>query len=72
MPWQTIGKALIIFGIVIILVGCVCLLLGKINFTGLPGDITVKKGNFTFFFPIVTCIVISIILTVVVNLFFRR
>lgn len=72
MQWQAIGKTLIILGIVAIAIGLVCLLLGKLNFTGLPGDITIKKGNFTFFFPVLSCIVLSIILTIILNLFFRR
>lgn len=38
----------------------------------LPGDIVWQKGNSTFFFPVVTCIVISILLTVMLNLFWRR
>lgn len=50
------------------------LLLAKIGAAGLklPGDIYIKKGNFSFYFPVVTCIVISLILTVILNLTGRR
>jgi len=61
---QHIGKFLIIFGIIIIAIGSVLLLSGKIPFPGrLPGDIMVQKKNFTFYFPLATSIVLSLILT---------
>ena len=72
MDWQAIGKVLLLFGVILIVLGGVCLLLAKLNFSGLPGDISFKKGNVTVFFPIVSCIVISIVLTVILNLLFRR
>ncbi len=46
--------------------------LGLGNFLGhLPGDISFTKGNTSFHFPIVTCLIISAVLTIVLNLFFR-
>ncbi|WP_017755933.1 DUF2905 domain-containing protein [Calidifontibacillus oryziterrae] len=54
------GKMLIIAGIVLIVVGLLWQILGR-----LPGDIVIKKGNTTFYFPIVTSIVISIVLSVI-------
>jgi len=61
---QYIGKFLIILGIVIIAVGSLLLLSGKNSWLGrLPGDIIVQKKNFTFYFPLATCILLSILLT---------
>ncbi|WP_210622012.1 DUF2905 domain-containing protein, partial [Staphylococcus aureus] len=43
-----------------------------LHFVGkVPGDIFVKKGNVTFFFPVVTCIIISVVLSILINLFGR-
>ncbi|MFQ6044065.1 MAG: DUF2905 domain-containing protein [Candidatus Poribacteria bacterium] len=73
--FTSIGKILIIFGIVIAAIGSLLLLSKYIPWLGkLPGDIYIKKGNFSFYFPIVTCIIISIILTLIFTLirFFGR
>jgi hypothetical protein len=68
-----LGKALIGIGILLIIVGGLLLLSHKVSFIGrLPGDIYFKKGNFTFYFPLATCILISIILSVLLWLFGRR
>lgn len=67
-----LGKTLIYLGILLVVVGILFLLLGKIPWFGhLPGDITVQRDRFTFFFPITTCIVVSIIVSLVLY-FFRR
>lgn len=62
-------KALIIIGLVIVVVGVLYPYLRKLPFGQLPGDIFYKSDGFTFVFPIVTCIVISIIVTILFNLF---
>ena len=62
-------KILIIIGIVIFVVGLFYPYIKKIGIGQLPGDIIFKSGHSTFFFPIVTCIIISIILTIIFNLF---
>ena len=68
-----IGKMMIFGGLALAAVGVVVLLLGRIPGLGsLPGDIYIQRKNFTFSFPIVTCLVVSIVLTLIVNLFFRR
>ena len=65
-----LGKLLILLGVFIILVGLFLLLGEKISWVGrLPGDIIIRKKNFTFYFPIVTSIIISIILTLLFALF---
>ncbi len=72
---QQIGKVLIAIGALIVLVGVFLVLAGRVPqlrwFGRLPGDILVKRKNFTFYFPLATSIVISIILTLIM-LFLRR
>lgn len=57
------AKLLIAVGIIVVIVGVLMLLNIKIPFGKLPGDIVIKKENFTFAFPIVTCIIVSIVLS---------
>lgn len=59
------AKLLIAVGIIVVIVGVLMLLNIKIPFVKLPGDIVIKKENFTFAFPIVTCIIASIVLSFV-------
>ncbi len=66
-----IGKMLIILGLFIVAAGGVFLFLGAFSIPKLPGDIVYKSENMTFFFPITTCILLSIILTIVMRAFFR-
>lgn len=67
------GKILIIIGVIFILAGLFFLAGGKLTFLGhLPGDIHFSKGNTEFFFPIVSCILVSVIGTIILNIFFRR
>ena len=63
------GNFLIIAGIFILVVGVMFNLLQKFEIPLLPGDILIKKENITFYFPIVTSIIISILLTIILNLF---
>ena len=72
-----LGKLLIGFGVVMIVLGGIFLLLG--NLTGkvpwigrLPGDIYIERGNWSFYFPLATSILLSIILTLIFSLFGRR
>jgi hypothetical protein len=67
-----LGKLLIFAGIVMLVLGVSFYWNDKIPWLGkLPGDILVKKKNFTFYFPIVTCLVISLILTLLFFVFNR-
>ena len=69
-PFHEFGKALILLGVVMLVFGLLFLFLPKIPFIGrLPGDIVIKKGNFTFYFPLATCILLSILLTVIFSIF---
>ncbi|OYD16013.1 hypothetical protein CH333_04555 [candidate division WOR-3 bacterium JGI_Cruoil_03_44_89] len=66
------GKLLILGGIVLIGVGLFLFLFGKVPWIGkLPGDIYIKKEHFTFYFPLTTCILISVVLSAFF-LIFRR
>ena len=66
----TIGKMLIVLGIVFLAAGVLFLFIDKIPYLGrLPGDNYVKKGRFSFYFPITTSIILSIILTIIFSLF---
>lgn len=70
---QELGRALVIFGLVVVAIGGLVLLAGKVPFLGkLPGDIVVRKGNFTLYAPLMTGIVLSLVLTLVLNLWSRR
>ena len=65
-----LGKMLILLGAVILLIGLFLLVGEKIPWIGrLPGDILIRKKNITFNFPLATCILISIILTLLFALF---
>lgn len=59
------AKLLIVIGIIAIIIGVLIILNIKLPFGKLPGDIVIKKENFTFAFPIVTCIIASIVLSVI-------
>lgn len=68
-----IGKTLVIVGLVIAVAGLVLVLVGRVPWLGrLPGDIYVQRGNWSFYFPIATSIVLSVLLTLLFWLFGRR
>lgn len=70
---QAFGRMLIIFGLLLVAFGLVLLLAGRVPFLGrLPGDIVYQRGNFTIYIPLMTMLVLSLILTVLLNLLFRR
>lgn len=63
---QSLGKYLIVFGVVIIVIGIVLTFFPKLNFFGrLPGDFEIKRENFSFYFPLATSILISVALTLI-------
>lgn len=63
---------MIIGGAILIILGLLFPLILKLGLGRLPGDILIKKGSFTFYFPVVTSIVLSILLTFILNVVFRR
>ena len=67
-----LGKILIVLGIAIVVLGVLLTFGGRIPWLGnLPGDIHIQRGRFSFYFPIITCIVISAVISLVLY-FFRR
>lgn len=65
-----IGKVLIFVGLAVAALGVVFLLAEKTGWIGrLPGDITIRRGNATFYFPLATCVLISLILSLLFWLF---
>lgn len=68
-----LGKILMIFGAALLITGAALYLGGRFDFFGhLPGDIHFKSGQTEVYFPIVTCALISVAGTVILNLFFRK
>ena len=68
-----VGKLLIVFGLLIAAVGVVVVLAGRLPWVGrLPGDVYVQRGNWTFYFPLATSIVVSLGLTLLFWLIGRR
>lgn len=72
-----LGKILIGFGVIMVVLGGILLLLGnlsgKVPWIGrLPGDIYIRRGNWTFYFPLATSILLSLVLTLLLSFFFRR
>ena len=67
-----IGRVLLIIGLVLVVVGGLAMLGVRLPFGRLPGDIAIEGERGGVYFPIVTMIVVSVILTILVNLFLRR
>jgi hypothetical protein len=68
-----LGKLLIVFGLLITLAGVVLTLAGRLPWLGrLPGDVYVQRGNWTFYFPIATSLLLSIVLSIILWLIGRR
>lgn len=72
MDLSGLGRILLIVAVVVAVIGGVMLLLGRLGVPRLPGDLSFGKGNFRVFVPLGTSILISIVLTLLLNLFFRR
>ncbi len=69
---KTLGNFLIIAGILAVLLGLILKLAGRFKWIGkLPGDIIIHKGNFTFYFPLATCLLASLFLSLLLFLIFK-
>ena len=67
------GKFLILFGVTVVVLGVVLEIFDEIPAIGkLPGDILIKKGSFTFYFPFTTSVIVSVILSFVFSFFLRK
>jgi hypothetical protein len=69
---EAIGKVLIGGAIVLLVVGALFLLLGRFGLDRLPGDLVFKRGGVTVYFPVGIMILLSIVGTILLNLFLRR
>jgi DUF2905 family protein len=68
-----VGKILMAFGLLIVLAGVVLVLVGRVPWIGrLPGDVHIQRGNFTFYFPLATSLLLSVVLTLIFYLVGRR
>ncbi|MDZ7392135.1 MAG: DUF2905 domain-containing protein [candidate division KSB1 bacterium] len=73
MDLQPVARILIVVGLLLAGVGVVLLLFKQLPLLGrLPGDVVVQRKHFTFYFPVTTCIVLSLLLTLILYLFARR
>ena len=68
-PLQGLGKTLVVLGLVLAAVGLGLMFSDKLPLGRLPGDIAHRGERFSFYFPIVTCLVISIVATILLNIF---
>jgi multisubunit Na+/H+ antiporter MnhG subunit len=69
---EGVGKLLIGAAVVLIVLGGLFLLLGRLGIDRMPGDFVFRRGNATFYFPIGLMILLSVVGTIVLNLVFRR
>jgi hypothetical protein len=68
-----VGKALVALGLLIALAGVVIMLVGRVPWLGrLPGDIHIERGSFSFYFPLATSLVLSVVLTLLLYIVGRR
>ncbi|MFH0789998.1 MAG: DUF2905 domain-containing protein [Candidatus Omnitrophota bacterium] len=73
MDTHSLGKILILLGGILIGLGIIFVLMNKIPFAGkLPGDICIQKKNFTFYFPLTTSIILSVILSLILWLWPKK
>jgi len=69
----SMGRLLVIFGLLLIVIGALLIFAPKIPWIGrLPGDIVIRRGNFTFYFPVATCIILSILLSILARFFWGK
>jgi hypothetical protein len=71
MDVSSIGKAFVVIGLVVVGLGVLLVVGGGLGLGRLPGDFSFGRGNFKVFFPLATCLLLSIVATIVLNLFRR-
>jgi hypothetical protein len=72
MGLDGLGKLLIGGAIVLVVIGALFLILSRLGVDRLPGDLVLRRGNATFYFPVGLMILISVVGTIILNLVFRR
>jgi hypothetical protein len=68
---MSISRFLITLGLVVLVIGLAWPLLAKLGLGKLPGDIVIKRDNVTFYFPLVTSLILSVVLSLLIGLFWR-
>ena len=67
-----LGKGLVLLGLLLMAAGALLWVLGRVPYLGrLPGDIYVRRGNASFYFPLATCIILSVVVSVILSLMRR-
>ena len=66
------GKFLVLVGLLLVILGVVLTLVEHLPLGHLPGDIVIRRGNWTVYVPIATSLLLSVVLTLILNLLFRR
>lgn len=69
---ESLGRILVGVGLLLLTVGGLMLLLGRLGIPSLPGDISFRRGNLHLFLPLGTSLLLSVILTIVLNMLLRR
>lgn len=69
MGMADVGRLVLVFGVVLVVIGGALMLFGRFH---LPGDLTIRSGSTTIYLPLATSIVLSIVATIVLNLVFRQ
>ena len=64
-----VGRLVLVFGVILIVVGGALMLFGRFH---LPGDLSFRSGNSTIYIPLATSLIVSIVATIVLNLVFRQ
>ena len=73
MDLRVIAKLLLFGGVILLLVGALLLVLAKLPFVGkLPGDIHIQRRGLSLYLPLATCLLLSILLTIVLRLFLKK
>lgn len=72
MGFNTIGKTMITLGLLLIIAGGLMMIFTKLGLGRLPGDIFLQRGKAVFYFPMATSIILSLILTLILNFVIRR
>ena len=72
MELSSLGRVLVVVGVVIVGLGLLLVVGGGLGLGRLPGDIAIRRGNSRFYFPLATCLLLSLVATIVLTLLGRR
>jgi hypothetical protein len=72
MNWTEVGRFLIIAGVVVVVVGMLFMVADKVPIGRLPGDLHFGSGRFKIYIPIATSVLLSVLITIILNFFSRR